>query len=412
MKIFFHGHSDGGFFCRQIQNLYKSKRLKLDTLSILPLPEKPNTSQDEYYLIVIPALNFSTNRWRDESNPILELHKYCKSDLKENKAHLIIDYSNESGTESQLANIKRWLNEASITDHKKCTFLAQNRLLKSDAHLDVKFFDAFILSVGLTCERMLSNQSIYNRIKNSIVDTHKRPPKILCLNATPRAHRLHACAALVKAGLDSKSLISFPNFDYAKNVGLNPTNEVLRIANTPYAQYAESIEKFILNLPYRIDAFEETGNHLAQKIDIESYTQTSISFVTETGVSNAVWRVTEKSLKAIAFGHMTVIFGHPNSLHFLRIFGFNTFDDLIDNSYDSLTHPYDRLRESINELSAIVRNFESYDNTDILMKYSQAALFNVDWMKNDFINHYIDQFLSPLLSHFEAPSHPENISSS
>jgi hypothetical protein len=56
--------------------------------------------------------------------------------------------------------------------------------------------------------------------------------------------------------------------------------------------------------------------------------------VTETVATGRRWHLTEKTFKPIALGMPFVIVGTRGSLEYLRSYGFRTFGDVWDESYD------------------------------------------------------------------------------
>jgi hypothetical protein len=63
------------------------------------------------------------------------------------------------------------------------------------------------------------------------------------------------------------------------------------------------------------------------------YSQTAFSMVIETVVSDRLF-ISEKSFKPLAHKHPFLIYGTPGTLQHLRSLGFQTFDHIVDESYD------------------------------------------------------------------------------
>jgi hypothetical protein len=63
--------------------------------------------------------------------------------------------------------------------------------------------------------------------------------------------------------------------------------------------------------------------------------------------------LTEKSLRPIACGKPFILAATPGSLQYLRNYGFQTFGDLIDESYDQITNTHARLCAIIQEMKRI-----------------------------------------------------------
>lgn len=76
----------------------------------------------------------------------------------------------------------------------------------------------------------------------------------------------------------------------------------------------------------------------------EHYARTEFSVVVETAQPEHF--VSEKTAKCLVFGHPFVILGSQNFLDKLRSWGYQTFDGVIDQSYDKL-HVYDSKPQAI-----------------------------------------------------------------
>jgi uncharacterized protein YaaR (DUF327 family) len=66
--------------------------------------------------------------------------------------------------------------------------------------------------------------------------------------------------------------------------------------------------------------------------------------VLETLFDDARIQLTEKILRPIACGHPFILASTPGSLQYLRNYGFQTFDGIIDESYDLVQDPVERLK--------------------------------------------------------------------
>jgi hypothetical protein len=75
--------------------------------------------------------------------------------------------------------------------------------------------------------------------------------------------------------------------------------------------------------------------------------------VLETLFDDTRWHLTEKSLRPIACGRPFMLAGTPGSLEYLRSYGFETFGNLIDESYDQIANSVERLQCITAEMSRI-----------------------------------------------------------
>lgn len=72
------------------------------------------------------------------------------------------------------------------------------------------------------------------------------------------------------------------------------------------------------------------------------YKKIAIDIVAETVYNYPYPCITEKTLRPIACKKMFIIVGPANVLQLLHDKGFKTFDDIIDESYDSISDPNER----------------------------------------------------------------------
>jgi hypothetical protein len=77
--------------------------------------------------------------------------------------------------------------------------------------------------------------------------------------------------------------------------------------------------------------------------DIEDYAATDIEVVLETLFDDSRLHLTEKSLRPIACAQPFILAGTHGSLEYLRSYGFKTFGNIWDESYDLVEDPLERL---------------------------------------------------------------------
>jgi hypothetical protein len=77
--------------------------------------------------------------------------------------------------------------------------------------------------------------------------------------------------------------------------------------------------------------------------NIQDYANTQFEVVLETLFDDTRIQLTEKILRPIACGHPFILASTPGSLEYLQNYGFKTFDGIIDESYDLVLDPVDRL---------------------------------------------------------------------
>lgn len=87
--------------------------------------------------------------------------------------------------------------------------------------------------------------------------------------------------------------------------------------------------------------------------DAKDYTTTAIEVVLETLFDDTRHHLTEKALRPIACGRPFILASTPESLQYLKQYGFKTFDGLIDETYDAIADPRKRLEAIAQEMKRI-----------------------------------------------------------
>lgn len=86
---------------------------------------------------------------------------------------------------------------------------------------------------------------------------------------------------------------------------------------------------------------------------VEHYQDCAIDLVLETLFDDQRLHLTEKILRPIACGKPFIIAGTSGSLAYLQSYGFKTFSNLIDESYDTIADPVYRLQAIISVMKTI-----------------------------------------------------------
>lgn len=111
--------------------------------------------------------------------------------------------------------------------------------------------------------------------------------------------------------------------------------------------------------------------------DINWYNETAFSLVLESARSwdDMVMFLTEKTYKPISSHHPFIIFGFPGSLKYLQKQGFQTFDNIFDESYDNEAN-FDK------KLDIIKSNIASYNNVPYSLETISRIQHNHSWFYN------------------------------
>ena len=175
-----------------------------------------------------------------------------------------------------------------------------------------------------------------------------------------------------------------PNKTY-KKLGLmpmrrgRPHRDKLLIAMSPWLDdFHWSYTDHGRQLPWDLDPETDAQRY----IHPAWFDDTHLSVIAETDI-HTPWHqeifITEKTFKAVAFEHPFLIWGNPKSLSYLRFQGFETFENLFDESYDHA--PDDR------RLQIIVDNVKNFN----CVEYDNLTWQKLEHNRNWFYNRLIEQ---------------------
>lgn len=368
----FRGADTPGFFIRGC-----TLGGRFDLLTPAPDNDAPAGTP---YLCVVPVLD----AWRvikalaarnNARHYEAEIEPAILDDVRAGRAMLVFDLSNEGPAYHRdvFADLHRFIARHTLPA-SRIVWLAQNRAIgtayraamagQGVAPITFDYYDFFVKYTAW----MFAPQSgppVLGADPDAYIarafDPARKDRTLLCLNATPRLHRVLTIAGLIEHQLFDGSLVSFPGIDFAKDGGNASEERLLAYldANPELAYLRHSVMQALALRDLRVDDFTETGNALYDKIDVVPYERSFFSVVTETNFTNGtVDRITEKIVKAFCLGHPALIVGNPYAIRFLTDLGFEDFHGVIDRAYESETNParrFNMLFEQIVALAQAVR---------------------------------------------------------
>jgi hypothetical protein len=128
----------------------------------------------------------------------------------------------------------------------------------------------------------------------------------------------------------------------------------------------------------------------------KDYLCTAIEVVLETLFDDDRLHLTEKTLRPIACGRPFILMATHGSLEYLRDYGFQTFNGFIDETYDTIVDPTERLQAVIKEMSRIAALSHTEKHilwTEIykISKFNQQLFFSKNWQQS-----IVEEFLCNL----------------
>lgn len=210
-----------------------------------------------------------------------------------------------------------------------------------------------------------------------------------------RSYRLNILARLLELGITDKGSISF-------HTTMRQVCEELSDPGTSLSQGSrDAIERnlhYLSDLPWQLDNVPIDGN-LSARFGHAQYKlwQNSLwHLVNETVFYEPKLHLTEKVFKPIVSKRPFILVAAPGNLEYLRGYGFQTFSRWIDESYDSIMDPDQRLDAITHEISKFARM-----NAGELRDIHQDMLPVLEHNKQHFFGQFRDIIVQELLDNFD-----------
>jgi hypothetical protein len=160
--------------------------------------------------------------------------------------------------------------------------------------------------------------------------------------------------------------------------------------DTHYVDHVFANKKFQIHLHNLEQLYPANTAHSGSSADYcgADYADCGIEIVLETLFDDSRWHLTEKTLRPIACGKPFLLAATPGSLQYLRNYGFETFADVIDETYDTIADGAARLDAIIQEMKRIA-DLDTAAKQVLYTKLHEIAQRN----KQRFFNGLFDQVM-------------------
>ena len=295
----------------------------------------------------------------------------------------------EEGSETLLAMCLRW-ELVDLIQQGNVILISGGDMHPRWTHIQHEFF----LPKIYYCEH---NQQVIAQ-SDKIFTQNNKPYKFLFLNGRTRSHRKYLLERFELSGLLNQSLWTnldssaefaarinsgpyFNNDHFSSDIQLNHKGTDLMSVNRP-VKY--------LPAEYEVDRYQERINmpppenlslveyHLwnnewgAVYLNFDAYVDTYFSLVTETVFTYPYSFRTEKIWKPIAMGHPWIAVANSGFYRDLRNLGFQTFDGIIDESFDNIERSQDR----IERIAQVVEDLCQQDLDQFLKECYNICKYN------------------------------------
>jgi hypothetical protein len=215
----------------------------------------------------------------------------------------------------------------------------------------------------------------------------RRKRRFVSLNRTARAAKILFLLSLLRDGLWDRGFVSFGGFRHAderKGESPRPTPDDLarslpgfddKIAElAPYLDALDARGQVLLGMKqHQWKRLELWNSSLAA--DLVEYDKSWFSVATETEMRPRPSRITEKSVKPLANFHPMLVLGNPGSLALIRSYGFETFGDVFDESYDDELDPRRRFDLVYEQVVRLCR-MEEHELASIESRLADTLIHN------------------------------------
>ena len=146
-------------------------------------------------------------------------------------------------------------------------------------------------------------------------------------------------------------------------------------------EFDRTVEWTVERLPYYGHRMS-----ISQIVPLKIYNQTAYTLVAETNYSNHYSFYTEKSIKPIMAQRLFVTLGGQYQLRNLRSLGFQTFDTVIDESYDAIEDHNTRFKLAMDQVDFLMQQSQQEILTKIkpICEHNYNHLMSIDWYDEYF----------------------------
>ena len=201
----------------------------------------------------------------------------------------------------------------------------------------------------------------------------------LCFNGTPKSHRIGFVNGLYNNNLFDKMDISFLSWFDENNIRFTAED----IKNHMLGAY-DKIELPEEIYPMHLDFGRHAHGFGTSLLNLPLYFSSYFDIITMAKYEQVGVYLDEKLYKSFACMKPFLIVGQYNTLKVLRDYGFKTFGDWIDESYDDVKNDYDRM-EMVTDVVKELNNMSVFEIDKLFWKFKDVLVHNFLHLKK-FIN--------------------------
>jgi hypothetical protein len=220
-------------------------------------------------------------------------------------------------------------------------------------------------------------------------DSFNRYSKVfICYNhltSNLRSYRLHLCANLIEQDLVKHGRVSLFHNGWQRTIE-DPENPLDNRARLKIYHALKNIKE-----PLIIDTAAPNGA-LSANVNLDELTSALWHVVTETVYFDAKLHLTEKIFKPIVARRPFILAAAPGNLAYLKSYGFRTFDQWIDESYDLETDHYIRIEKITEEIKKLCE-LTPAALKQMHQEMQEVLEYNFQHFYTGFKNHIVDELV-------------------
>jgi hypothetical protein len=203
-----------------------------------------------------------------------------------------------------------------------------------------------------------------------------------------REYRLKFIDLLIDNNLQTECLMTFNSVEPELHIHYTE-HEFINIEWAPTHKLEDYFDKNI------------APSHASADFDLADYQATDFEVVLETLFDDERLQLTEKVLRPIAVGQPFLHIAPHGSLKYLQRYGFKTFGNIIDESYDTIKDPAQRLRAVVNVMITISK-WSDQEREEKMLQIKNIVDYNKDYFfSNKFFNLVVNELKTNLQTAFE-----------
>jgi len=272
-------------------------------------------------------------------------------------------------------------------NHIKILANSEHSQLKTDFVKNSNYYDWYYFYHGFAAldwyrDFQYVKQTSFNRFNKVFICYNH-------LTAKYRSYRLHLVSNLISQNLIEYGHVSLFHDGWQETIqdSENPLDNRARV------KIYNALKD--LDQPLLIDTENPTGS-MSATVDLDNLTSALFHVVTETVYFQDKLHLTEKVFKPIVAQRPFMLVSTPGSLAYLKSYGFRTFDQWIDESYDAETDHYIRIEKITKEIARLCAMTPSALE-QMHLEMQEVLEYNF----NHFYTGFKDRIIDELVDNFE-----------